>query len=415
MTDPSARYVLALLHLRGVGRRTAVSVVSRYPDEEQLRAASEADLALAVGKRGIGSLVDGLTHAWPGALDWADHHVERHERSGIMLLPFGAPAYPPLLAAVPDPPALLYVLGDASALDALLTVAVVGTRNPTVRGREIARRVARRFAEAGAVVVSGLAKGIDTAGHEGALETGRTVAVLGTAIDKVYPAENKALAGHIERNGALISEYPMDFASRGDAFVDRDRLQAGLSLAVIPVQTGLTGGTQHTIGFAIEARRRLLCPRPADVELDAPENEGIVALIRDGRATAFDAEDLPRILDELSTARATLLAAGGSGLIEPTVASTAAPTRPRKKSRRASAPSGQEHLDWLLPEPEVSIPPALVAGDPAVPAADPPRVHTIDEVIEDLDATLDRVGPNYDETAFDSIVRAWRRRRYPAH
>jgi DNA processing protein len=236
VTEPSAAYALSLLRLRGIGRRTVVALLGRFGDEAALRGASEADLLSVAGKRAAQPLLDGLASDWDRAREWADIEVARHEKAGVKVVPFGSATYPPLLAVSPDPPALLYVLGSVDALSALLTVAVVGTRQPTMRGREIARRVARRFAETGAVVVSGLAAGIDTAGHEGALETGRTVAVLGTAIDVVYPAENRTLARRIEQAGALVSEYPMGYVSRSSAFAERDRIQAGLSLAVVCVR-----------------------------------------------------------------------------------------------------------------------------------------------------------------------------------
>ncbi len=157
------------------------------------------------------------------------------------------------------------------------------------------------------MVVSGLAAGIDTAGHEGALEAGRTVAVLGTAIDVVYPPENRELARRIEERGALVSEYPIGCTTGTDAFVARDRIQAGLSIVVVPVQMGLAGGTQHTVHFAFEARRWVLYPRLSEAERSVPENEGIVALMKDGRATPFDIEDIPRLLSELPELRAELL------------------------------------------------------------------------------------------------------------
>ena len=394
----AARYALALTRLPGVGRRTAVLVLERFPDEESLAAASEPALFSACGARAARALMAGLATGWAPALDWANDQIERHERSGVVLVPFGGSTYPALLARSPDPPVLLFVRGDVSALDAALPVAVVGTRHPTRRGREIARRLGVRLAEMGAVVVSGLAQGIDTAGHEGALEAGRTVAVLGTAIDQIYPAENKALAGRIESRGALVSEYAMGAVGRADAFVERDRIQAGLSVAIIPVQTRLKGGTQHTIKFAFEAGRRVLCPRPADAEIAAPENEGILDLVRDGRATLFDAADLPRL-------RADLVALRDALMTEPPVA--AAARRAKGARRKQSMATEDASTLGLLPDDPIRVEPSRDAGHAG------PAYHTIDEVIAALDDVLSRMGPAYDQTAFDDIVRHWRRRRYP--
>jgi DNA processing protein len=414
VTEPSPAYALSLLRLRGIGRRTVVSVLARFSDEAALRGAAETEVASVVGRRATQALVNGLADDWDRAREWADLEVARHEQAGVQVVAFGSASYPPLLAVSPDPPALLYVLGSVDALSALLTVAVVGTRHPTIRGREIARRVARRFAEAGVVVVSGLAAGIDTAGHEGALEAGRTVAVLGTAIDDVYPAENRTLARRIEQAGALVSEYPIGFVNRSSAFAERDRIQAGLSLAVIPVQTGIKGGTQHTIRYAIDARRRVLCPRPVEAELHDPENEGILALIDGGRATPFEADDFPRLLDELPRLRAELL----SAYPEPVSSADPAPkligpASPRGKKKQ-QASEGQ--TAWLLPDPTPTSSDLVTAGPtkdrrPAV--GSPTPIHTMDEVLAALDEALDRVGPSYDEAAFDAIIRRWRARRYP--
>jgi DNA processing protein len=416
VTEPSAAYALSLLRLRGIGRRTVVSLLARFGNEAALRGATEADVLSVAGKRATQPLLDGLTEDWDRAREWADLEVARHEQAGVQVVAFGSVSYPPLLAVAPDPPAVLYVLGSVDALSALLTVTVVGTRQPTMRGREIARRVARRFAEAGAVVVSGLAAGIDTAGHEGALEIGRTVAVLGTAIDVVYPAENRALARRIEKAGALVSEYPIGFASRSSAFAERDRIQAGLSLAIVPIQTGIKGGTQHTIRFAIDARRRVMCPRPVEAELHEPENEGIVALIDGGQATPFEAADFPRLLDELPRLRAELLSAH----LEPKPSSgpppkLVGPASPRRKGKQQGS-EGQ--TAWLLPDQTSASSDSITRGfteDPRPAAGSPTPIHTMDEVLAALDEALDRVGPGYDEAAFDAIIRRWRARRYPDH
>lgn len=412
VTEPTATYAVSLLRLRGVGRRTVVQLLTRYPSESDLLAASESELAAVAGPRVLAALVDGLAHGWAIACDLAAHDVELHERAGIGVIPFGAGTYPALLAAAPDPPAVLYVKGDASSMSARLTVAVVGTRQPTQRGWEIGKRVARRFAEQGAVIVSGLAKGIDTAGHEGALEVGRTVAVLGTAIDKIYPAENAELSKRIELNGALVSEYPIGFVPRATAFVERDRIQAGLSLAVIPVQTGIDGGTQHTIKYAIAAGRRVLCPRPSEAELGAPENEGILALIREGRGTAFERDDIDKITGELAELGAQLVR-GDTG--DAPRARGAAESRAGRKSKLVEA-GAQGQLDWLVPQVASSahsIPLTCPDESKRAPVATHRLLTSMDEVVGALDETLDRVGPDYDEEAFDAIVRAWRVRRYP--
>jgi DNA processing protein len=228
-----------------------------------------------------------------------------HAGTDIMPLPITDPGYPTLLRSIDDPPLVLYVKGDASILNTDRAIAIVGTRQPTRTGLQVAFRIARYFAEAGCAIVSGLAKGIDTAAHRGALEVqGRTVAVLGTPLDVIYPAENRPLAEQIvDEGGALVSELPLGSSSSRSAFVLRDRIQSGLSLAVVPIQSDLEGGTMHTVEFAEKQHRLLFCPRPVSRESRSKQYRGIWSLIRSGRAQAFEAKDYQRILEILRTCK----------------------------------------------------------------------------------------------------------------
>jgi DNA processing protein len=213
----------------------------------------------------------------------------------------------------PSPAAVLYARGDINVLRSDETVAVIGTRKPTAGGVQVAHRLARALAESGFVIVSGLAAGIDYASHDGALAaSGATVAVLGTAIDKVYPAANKPLAERIRvSGGALISEYPVGFPTSGRHFVERDRLQAAMSVAVIAIQTGVEGGTLHTVRFASEAHRPVLVPRPLASESEHAVYGGIHALIHGGSAAVIEANnDYPRLFEFIRRYRDWLLDAG---------------------------------------------------------------------------------------------------------
>jgi DNA processing protein len=193
---------------------------------------------------------------------------------------------------------VLYVLGNEDALRRECTVAVVGTRTPTDVGIKVTGRISEFFAMAGCLVVSGLAKGIDRAAHVATLRAkGETAAVLGTSLDTIYPAENRPLAEQIlASGGVMLSELPLGSPSSKGAFVRRDRIQSGLSLAVIAVQTDVSGGTMHTINFAEKQNRLIFCPAPVLSEAHAPQYRGILGLIDSQRATAFGATDLPRIL-----------------------------------------------------------------------------------------------------------------------
>ena len=172
--------------------------------------------------------------------------------------------YPDRLRNLPDPPPLLYVRGDVELLARERLVAVIGTREPTVFGISAAQELTGALADGGWGIVSGLAKGIDTIAHRTALEHGApTIAVMGGGLDRVYPAENKGLAAQIvEEGGALISEQPFGEQARPQHLIARDRLQSGLSVAVVVAQSGVRSGTMHTVRFAAAQGRPVFCPVP---------------------------------------------------------------------------------------------------------------------------------------------------------
>ena len=172
--------------------------------------------------------------------------------------------YPDRLRDLSDPPPVLYVRGDVELLARERLVAVVGTREPTVFGISAAESLTGALADGGWGIVSGLAKGIDTIAHRTALEHGApTIAVMGGGLDRIYPAENKGLAARIvEEGGALISEQPFGEQARPQNLIARDRLQSGLSVAVVVAQSGVKSGTMHTARFAATQGRPLFCPVP---------------------------------------------------------------------------------------------------------------------------------------------------------
>lgn len=185
--------------------------------------------------------------------------VEACERHGIRILSIRDVLYPRLLRGISDAPPLLFVRGSILALNAA-AVAIVGTREASERGLEIASFLARVAVQNEFVVVSGLARGIDTAGHRGALDAkGMTVAVLAHGLDTVAPSSNKELAAEIERNGgALVSEHPPGTPPRPPEFVRRNRIQSGLSLMSVIVESGVSGGAMHQAKFTKD-QGRMLC------------------------------------------------------------------------------------------------------------------------------------------------------------
>jgi DNA processing protein len=248
------------------------------------------------------------------ALQLARAIVKAHLEQNIFPVPITDDLYPPLLKLISDPPGVLYVKGNISILKHIDAVAIVGTRTPTKGGVEVARKVASFFARSGYLVVSGLARGIDTAAHEATLTAkGPTVAVLGTGLDQIYPAENKPVAEHIiSSGGALITEIPIGQRSFKAAFVRRDRIQSGMSLGIVAVQTDLKGGTMHTVRFALAQRRVVLCPKPLPREDGLQQYKGIWDLIHSGKAVPFQARDYPKVIARLEERKRELISALGS-------------------------------------------------------------------------------------------------------
>ncbi len=233
------------------------------------------------------------------------------EQSGNHLLALGDPRYPPLLRQIPYPPPLLFVRGDPGCLRAP-QLAIVGARNPTPLGRETAHRFAAYLAGVGMVITSGLALGIDAAAHQGALSSsGRTIAVMGASLDRVYPAKHRDLAHAIAEQGALVSEFPIGTAPSAGNFPQRNRLISGLALGVLVVEAAAQSGSLITARQAVEQGREVFAI-PGSIH--NPLAKGCHALIRQGAKLVETAAD---ILEELGS----LAAAGAETFASPMAAS----------------------------------------------------------------------------------------------
>jgi DNA processing protein len=215
------------------------------------------------------------------------------EGSGVALVDAISPGYPPRLADMADAPALLYVRGSLDSLGAP-QLAMVGSRNPTPVGTRTAREFAQYFARAGLTITSGLALGIDAASHEGALAAGgRTVAVAGCGLDRVYPPQHEALAERIAAAGALVSEYPPGTPARRGHFPRRNRIISGLCAGVLVVEAAIYSGSLSTARLALEHGREVFAI-PGSIH--NPLARGCNALIRAGAKLV---ESAPELLEEL--------------------------------------------------------------------------------------------------------------------
>lgn len=224
----------------------------------------------------------------------AERELEAGDRLGARLICGGEPDFPPLLAALDPPPPLIWVLGRAELLPRP-AVAIVGARVASAAGQRFARGLAADLGEAGQLIVSGLARGIDGAAHEGALATG-TVAVLGGGVGDIYPPEHDRLHASIAERGAILSESPPDHAAQARDFPRRNRLISGLSRAVVVVEAELKSGSLITARLAAEQGREVLAVPGSPLD---PRARGTNDLLRQGAAVCEGAEDVLRALEGL--------------------------------------------------------------------------------------------------------------------
>jgi DNA processing protein len=210
--------------------------------------------------------------------------METCEAKDIQIITIQDAQYPERLRNIPDPPVVLYVLGHMPKVDDEVVLGVVGTRRATAYGVKMAARYGRELAQGGAVVASGLAEGCDAAAMTAALGTGgRVIGVLGTAIDRIYPAKHQALFDAVKRQGALLSEYPPGMRTYPSSFVARNRILSGLSQGVIVVEAPLKSGTRNTAHHALEQGRDVFAvPGNADSQACA----GCNALLDEGAVLA---------------------------------------------------------------------------------------------------------------------------------
>jgi len=366
------RYAWVRLTLEpGIGPVTARHLLVAFGLPQDIFSASASSLMKVVTQKQALQLagpVDPAMHAL------IERTFEWLARPGHHLVTLADDHYPALLLDTADPPSLLYVDGDPGIL-AQPSIAMVGARSATPGGTDNAFAFARHLADAGWGIVSGLAQGIDAAAHEGALASSAalpTIAVMGTGINRVYPAANKALAMRIRERGALISELPLDTAAVVHQFPRRNRIVAGLSRGVLVVEAAQRSGSLITARLAGENGREVFAI-PGSIH--SPLSRGCHALIRQGAKLVETADD---ILEELSRS--------GSAPVAPTPAS-----RKRDTSRSATARDRptQAHVAQ----------PSVAAGDLIT---DPGQQRLLDTMGHDpvsMDLLLVRLGISVGELA----------------
>lgn len=276
---------LVLNALPHIGPITANRLLAACGDDPVAVLAAATETLRAV--RGVGPVIAETLAGWRTHVDPVAEERGLRE-CGAAFLAAADEGYPPLLREIHDPPIGLYCRGRYEP--GRTCVAIVGSRRTTQYGLATARRLGGELARRGFCVVSGLARGIDTAAHEGALEAGGgTVAVLGTGIDVVYPPENRVLTERIAREGALLSEFRLGRPADRQSFAMRNRIVAGMSAAIVVVESDVDGGSMITARFAADQGRVVLA---VPGRIDQPTSAGCHQLIRDGAVLLTSVEDV---------------------------------------------------------------------------------------------------------------------------
>lgn len=300
----SSRHVnapwLALARVKGLGAVSFKKLTARFVDPTAAFSAALTELEQVEGLHR--DTIDGIV----AFSDWAevDEEIERARDAGIAIVPFTNPNYPARLRTIADPPPFLYVKGNILTDDDK-AVAIVGSRSASEYGRRVARDLARGLASLGFTVVSGMARGIDGVAHQSALQAGgRTIAVLGSGVERAYPAEHDMLYQRICENGAVVSELPIGTRPMAFNFPARNRLISGLSLGVVVVEATEKSGSLITATLAVEQGREVFA---VPGEVGSSRSRGAHRLIRQGAKLVESVDDIieeiaPQLLDRTSSA-----------------------------------------------------------------------------------------------------------------
>ena len=283
--SPNVESWLKLIRADEVGPVTFAKLMCHFGSADRALGASVSELSKVDG---IGLKTGERITASRDKFD-AAAELELAEKLGVWLMTLEDPRYPPLLKKIYDPPPVLYVKGTITREDNL-AIAIVGTRRCSLYGQEQAGRLAHLLSSAGFTIVSGMARGIDTAAHHGALAAeGRTIAVQGCGLANIFPPENKKLFEMIVESGACISELPLRYEPLAENFPPRNRIIAGLSLGTIIVEAPLNSGALITANTALDNNREVMA---IPGKIDSPLSKGPHRLIKQGAKLVESIEDV---------------------------------------------------------------------------------------------------------------------------
>ncbi len=288
MADENLIYWLALKSIPGIGNASVCSLVEKFGSAAAVFRASAEEISQASGISKKTALRISDYKAW----DETKRAFENINKDNIRIITFLDKEYPHNLLAVDDRPAFLYARGELHEDD--INLAIVGSRIASTYGKYTTERISRELAQKGITIVSGMARGVDSAAHRGALAVhGRTIAVLGSGLDIVYPPENQSLFNQIIENGAVVSEFPPGMPPLANNFPARNRIISGMSYGVVVVEAGEKSGSLITARLALEQGREVFA---VPGSIDTASSRGTNKLIKEGAKLIENADD---ILEEI--------------------------------------------------------------------------------------------------------------------
>lgn len=277
-------YWIWLSRLPHIGTKRFLALYNHFQEIEKVYFATKKELMYVpnLGEKAIESIINGKD------LRETQEYIKMLKKQNVKFLLLYEEHYPTLLKNIYDPPPILYYKGKMLFND--LCISIVGSRKASYYGLKMAEKIAYELASLGVTIVSGMARGIDTYAHKGALQArGKTIAVLGCGVDVIYPLENRELMREIEKNGLVLSEYPLSTLPKANNFPARNRIISGLSLGTIVIEAGQKSGSLITANFALEQGREVYA-LPGNI--DNQTSKGSNNLIKEGAKVVTNSEDI---------------------------------------------------------------------------------------------------------------------------
>lgn len=271
-----------LLSIDGIGPGKFRNLLAKFRNTKNILSADCQSLMNVEGiSTNLAKRIRKASHERDETEKFTEKELKKLEKLGGKIITIWDQEYPSILKKIYDPPILFYILGEFAESDQY-SIAIVGTRQPTNYGKVHAEKISMDLAKQGITIISGMARGIDSIAHNAAIKSGgRTIAIIGSGLDVIYPAENKKLFDKISENGAIISEYALGTKPDAQNFPRRNRIISGLSLGVIAIETGIQGGAMQTASFALDQNREVFA-LPGNVGVK--QSDGTNLLIQKGEA-----------------------------------------------------------------------------------------------------------------------------------